>query len=112
MNMDTYNSMPDDVKAIIDDKMAVREFSLNTIAAFENVYDMVLQGWLDAGGERIEWTPEAIAELDELMAPVWDNWIAEKEAQGLPARQVIDEYYNALKALGEEVPAIGYTPGG
>ena len=112
LNMDVYNKMPDDVKAMIDDKDAVRAFSVKAVQAFVDEYDNVIKNWYAAGAESIEWSPEALAELDALMAPAWENWIAEKEAQGVPAREAIDEFYNGLKALGADKPFIGYTPGG
>jgi len=53
-----------------------------------------------------------MAELEELIAPIWEEWIAEREAMGFPAREAIDAYYNGLKERGIEKPALGYTPGG
>jgi TRAP-type C4-dicarboxylate transport system substrate-binding protein len=112
MNLDTYNKMPDDVKAIVDSMDANGEYSLQIAKDFEDYYRGVMQEWLSTKGEIIEWSPEAMAELNETVVPIWENWIADKEAQGLPAREVVDAFYNGLKALGIEEPTVGYTPGG
>jgi len=111
MNKNTYKKMPDDVKAIIEDMNAHGQYSLKMASAFENIYRSVLQTWLDEGGTLIKWSEEEKTKLNEVAALLWKEWIETQEAKGVPARKVIDEYYNGLKALGAENPALGYTPG-
>jgi TRAP-type C4-dicarboxylate transport system substrate-binding protein len=111
MNKNTYNKLPDDVKAIIEDMNANGQYSLKLASAFQNIYQHVRQSWLKEGGKSIKWNKGEIAKLNQAVAPLWKEWIATQEARGVPARKVIDEYYNGLKALGVKNPAIGYTPG-
>ena len=111
MNKNTYKKMPDDVKAIIEDMNAHGQYSLKMASAFENIYRSVLQTWLDEGGTLIKWSEEEKTKLNEVAALLWKEWIETQEAKGVPARKVINEYYNGLKALGAENPALGYTPG-
>jgi len=111
MNKNTYNKMPDDVKAIIEDMNAHGQYSLKMASSFETIYRSVLQTWLDEGGKLIKWSEEEKTELNEAAALLWKEWIGTQEAKGVPARKVINEYYNGLKALGAENPALGYTPG-
>lgn len=111
MNKNTYNKMPDDVKAIIEDMNAHGQYSLKMASAFETIYRSVLQTWLDEGGTLIKWSEGEKAKLNEVAALLWKEWIETQEAKGVPARKVINEYYNGLKALGAENPALGYTPG-
>jgi len=91
---------------------------MNTAVPFQGGYEEALaffeeQGGTEGqGGQFIDWSPEAMAELEELIAPIWEEWIAEKEAMGLPAREAVDSFYNGLVELGIEKPALGYTPGG
>jgi TRAP-type C4-dicarboxylate transport system substrate-binding protein len=110
MNKDVYNRMPADVKAILDGMDANGQYSLKIAKDFEDVYQGVMDAWLATKGESIDWTPAAKGELDAVVAPIWTNWIADMNAQGLPAKEVIDAYYNGLKALGIADPAVGYTP--
>jgi len=118
MNMDTFNKMPDDVKAIIDEMNAEGQYNMKVAVPFQGAYEGAIEFFLaeggteGQGGQIIEWSPEAMAELEELIAPIWEEWIAEKEAMGLPAREAVDTYYNGLKERGIEKPALGYTPGG
>jgi TRAP-type C4-dicarboxylate transport system substrate-binding protein len=111
MNKNTYNKLPDDVKAIIEEMNADGRYSIKSASAFENIYQSTLKNWLGAGGKSIKWNEEEIAKLNKAAAQLWSEWIATQESKGVPARKVIDEYYNALKALGVKNPAPGYAPG-
>jgi TRAP-type C4-dicarboxylate transport system substrate-binding protein len=111
MNKNTYNKLPDDVKAIIEEMNANGRYSIKQAAAFENIYQATLQRWLKEGGKMIQWSEEETAKLNKVAAQLWKEWIETQEAKGIPARKVIDEYYNGLKALGVKNPALGYTPG-
>ena len=112
MNKNTYMKLPDDVKAILEDMNADAQTSLKLSAAFENIYQAVIKDYLSTGGgQLIKWSDAENAKLNLAAADLWKNWIATQEKKGIPAREVIDAYYNGLKALGDENPALGYTPG-
>ena len=112
MNKNTYMKLPDDVKAILEDMNADAQTSLKLSAAFENIYQAVINDYLGTGGgQLIKWSDAENAKLNLAAADLWKNWIATQEKKGIPAREVIDAYYNGLKALGDENPALGYTPG-
>jgi TRAP-type C4-dicarboxylate transport system substrate-binding protein len=36
--------------------------------------------------------------------PIWEKYIAEMEAKGLPVKEVVTEYVGALRQLGENPP--------
>ena len=59
-----------------------------------------LRGWSDAD----------IAEVNSAFSKITQKVIDDTAAQGLPAKEMVDEYYNALKAQGVANPIIGYTP--
>jgi TRAP-type C4-dicarboxylate transport system substrate-binding protein len=112
MNKDTYNNLPDDVKAILEDMNKGDRWALKQSMAFQNMYDSVVKEWLGKGGEIIKWSDEDVKKLEKIAAPIWEEYISANEAKGVPVREVIDEVYNGLKAQGVENPALGYTPGG
>lgn len=117
MNLDTFNRMPDDVKAIIDEMEADGYYGrLAALGYGRDTLDSINFFLSEEGGGTLitaeEWGPEAVAEVDEALAPIWKEWIADKEAMGLPAREVIDYFYNRLVEQGVNKPAVGYTPGG
>ena len=44
------------------------------------------------------------------MAPIWEEWIAEKTAKGYPAKKIVADLYASLKDLGVKNPFHGYKP--
>ena len=110
MNMDTYNKMPDDVKQIVDTMDADAKYSLMSATILANEYEETIDTFLGTIGTEIDWSEEDMAELEKICAGIFDKWIADTEAEGLPATDLLNEYYNNLKALGVEKPALGYTP--
>jgi len=54
-----------------------------------------------AGLERLTITPEMRAAFQEKAAkPVWDKWVADMEAKGLPGRKTLDLVLEAAKKAG------------
>jgi TRAP-type C4-dicarboxylate transport system substrate-binding protein len=82
MNKQRYESLPDDLKAIID-----AHSGANIAAATGQLWDDVERPGLDAnvkaGNEIITLTPEAQAEFDAKAEEVEARWIAEMTAQGI-----------------------------
>lgn len=62
------------------------------------------------GGKELQWSPEALEQRAKLEEPTWEKWIAEKEADGLPGREAINNIYQSLKDQGVDPVAIGYSP--
>jgi TRAP-type transport system periplasmic protein len=111
MNQDTYNKMPDDVKKILDGLNADGKYSLMAAQGFENAAQGIIKTWYDSGkGKSITWNADEVAKLNKVVAPVWTNWITAQTAKGIPAKEIIDLFYNGLKAQGIANPAVGYTP--
>jgi hypothetical protein len=113
MNWDVYNNMPADVQEIVDEMAADIEYSLMAPRGWDFWYDDALQYFFDGGGVKIEWSAADITELNEIAAILWEEVLADLEAQGISARQVCDALYNAMMALGATPAeiAVGYTPG-
>jgi TRAP-type C4-dicarboxylate transport system substrate-binding protein len=52
-----------------------------------------LQDLEDVGVETISWPADEMTRFRELACyPVWEDWIAEQEAAGLPGQTVFDNY--------------------
>lgn len=89
MNLDTWNALPDDIKAAfetVNERWARKSGELRT----EHTVIGLEYGVAEHGMEVIHLTPEEEAIWKALVAPVVDSWIEAKEAEGLPAGQVID----------------------
>lgn len=100
MNKERYESLPDDLKAIID-----AHSGANIAQQYGRVWDEVEQPGFDAtvaaGNEIIELSPEAQAEFDAKAEAVEARWIEEATAQGLDgaalvaaAKEAVAKYSN------------------
>lgn len=112
MNMQTYKNLPPDIQAVIEEMWTSGAPTHQWGRDFKEAGDEGRQSITGKGGKINEWEPSAIAEMDKLWAPLWTDWIAEREAKGLPAKKLVDEMYAYMKSLGIAKPAVGYTPGG
>jgi len=93
MNKDKWNSLPPDLQAQVDE--GIQAYRPALIAMTEepdrNWPDLLRKEGMDV----YSLSPEEEAKLMEVAAPIKEAWIAEREAKGLPAREMmeyIDKY--------------------
>lgn len=109
MNKDYYSKLPPDIQGIVDGMKD--EFALVFGKSSEADSQAGQKNFEAAGGQIVNWTPEALDEIDARFAPLWDKWITDNEAKGLPAQQAVNDLYKILQDQGIERPAYGYKPG-
>ena len=111
INKAAYDKLPADVKTILDNMDKDSKYSMKAATDFEALCAGTIDTWLKSGkGTLIKWSPEELAKLNAIIAPIWDAQIKSMNDQGAPATQVINDFYNALKGMGIATPAVGYTP--
>lgn len=107
-NLETWQGLPEDVQAVFLEvaEEAPAKFLEVTEASVSEAVDKLIA----TEGLTVERTsPETDAAWREKVAePVWNAWIEETAAKGLPAREVFEEY-RALVETYEESST--YTPG-
>ena len=89
MNQAKYESLPDDLKAVIDEN-AGQEFSVfagSTQAAADGPSRQLA---VDAGNNILRLTEEEAEVWREAAQPVYDAWIAEMEGKGIDGQALID----------------------
>lgn len=100
MNKDRYESLPDDLKAVIDANsgMEASAFAGKTMAAYDAPSREIA---VERGNEIIELTPEEVEAWRAASQPTIDAWIAEMDEKGLDgaglverARALIDKHTN------------------
>lgn len=112
MNRKKYNKLPKDIQAIIDKMAKDNEYGLISARQMDYLTSRGKQCLLKHGVQIIQWEPAALEELGKRFALIWDNWIAERERKGLPAREALDLFYSLQEEMGIENPAVGYRPKG
>lgn len=93
-NAEAYNDLPDDMKALLDEAKAYAY--AETIKAQSEAATNYEPDLVAAGLQRIDVTPDMIAKLRaEAAQPVWDAYVRDVEAKGLPGREILDLVLNA-----------------
>ena len=108
MNKKMYQSLPDDIKKIIDDMGP--KYSAVTGRSFDKDAEAGRKLLLGAGGVIREFSSADMKEIGKRLAPLWDEWIAEQEAKGRPGKKIVADYYKILKGMGSKQPYHGYVP--
>ena len=89
VNIDAYESLSDENRQLLADGVDVAYVALNdaysaAIAKYEPVADA-------AGMEKIVYSDEELAAFREKAAePVWEAWVEEQSAAGVPAQELLD----------------------
>ena len=65
--------------------------------------------WKAAGRTITEFPADEKKRLAEALLPIWQDWVAENEAAGRPAKRMYQVYVETMKKLGE--PVVMQLPG-
>lgn len=89
VNIDAYNSLPEEFRKALDESVpgAVDHY----IATYDKVYDKWWPELETRGIQQIEFSDEDLAEFKAKAGkPIWDAWVAEQSANGIPAQELLD----------------------
>jgi TRAP-type C4-dicarboxylate transport system substrate-binding protein len=89
MNKKKFESLPPDIQKIIED-ISPLGATLN-LDGFEKDETNVMGELKRAGHEIITLSPEEVRRWKDKVMPIRDQWVADKETKGFPARKVYDE---------------------
>lgn len=90
MNKDVYDSLPDDLKAVIDANSGLETSAWAGRA--HDTGDAEGRAVMEAAGNQIATlSKEETAHIRELGDEVIDEWIADMDAKGLPGQQLVDD---------------------
>ncbi|MDX5384854.1 MAG: TRAP transporter substrate-binding protein [Rhodobacterales bacterium] len=90
MNKDKYNSLPDDLKAVIDNNSGM-EFSAFAGKTMAGADEPSMKLAMDRGNNIITLTPEQVAEWKAAAAGVEASWIEDLNKTGLDGQAVVDQ---------------------
>jgi len=91
MNLDKWNALPPDIQKAIEGVSGVKP-AMRHGKAHDDAGPLLLREICrERGIEIIDLSPEEKARWMEAAKPVWDKWVAEMEAKGVPGRQILDE---------------------
>lgn len=90
MNKPKYDSLPDDLKKVIDDNSGL-EFSVFAGGTMEDSDAPSRQLAVDAGNNIITLDAAQTEEWKKLSMPIYDEWIADMDSKGRDGQALIDE---------------------
>lgn len=97
VNLDTWNGLPDDVKAVMEEvALEVPDKLIElTNEAVSNAVDTIIA---TETLEVVLTTPEEDAAWKEATAQaVWDKWVADMDARDLPGKLILDAYVELVR---------------
>jgi TRAP-type C4-dicarboxylate transport system substrate-binding protein len=100
MNKDKYESLPDDLKAVVDQNSGL-EFSIFAGGTQADADGPARQIAVDLGNNIITVSEEDTKEWRELVEPIYEAWIKDMESKGIDGQALIDEA-RALMAAYEK----------
>ncbi|OGO45538.1 MAG: hypothetical protein A2Z05_04680 [Chloroflexi bacterium RBG_16_60_22] len=105
MNLDAWAKLPDVGKKYLSDNFD--NFILKSGGFWdgpnEDVHQLLLNDPKINNGEL---SAAEQAKLDAILAPIVEQWVSDKAAKGLPAKQAVTDYYNILVGLGVSNPFV------
>ncbi|MBO6755150.1 MAG: C4-dicarboxylate TRAP transporter substrate-binding protein [Roseibium sp.] len=88
VNTDAYAALPDEFRTALDESVGpALDHYLATYAA---VYDKWWPELDNRGITQVEFSEEELAAFREKAGPIYDAWIQEQTANGLPAQELLD----------------------
>jgi TRAP-type C4-dicarboxylate transport system substrate-binding protein len=95
MSQETWNSLPADLKLVVE--QIIPQWRYQGMMYYRNED---VRGYAElekAGVDVYQVDPSEYARWQELAKPVVDKWIADREAEGLPGKEVIDLIHVLVK---------------
>jgi TRAP-type C4-dicarboxylate transport system substrate-binding protein len=97
MNKRKYNSLPDDIKKVIDQTTGI-VMSRKAGRVYDNMRPVYKEKCMEKGMETIQLPPEDTKKLESLTMPLRQEWIEEMDEKRLPGNAVL---YAAIKFIAE-----------
>jgi len=89
MNKNTWNKLPKDVQDLIDSTTGL-QMSSEAGLAFDEAEKPFKKMALDRGMKEYTFSPEEYKKFTESTLPLRDEWVAEMNQKGYPAKQVLN----------------------
>jgi TRAP-type C4-dicarboxylate transport system substrate-binding protein len=89
MNKRKYDSLPDDVKKIIDETTGMA-MSAEAGKVYDQTNDPMRQLCQKKGMQSLQLPEEETKKLEKLTMPLRDKWVKDMEAKGLPGKAVLE----------------------
>lgn len=100
MNKDRYESLPDDLKKVIDDNSGL-EFSIFAGGTQSDSDGPARQVAVDLGNNIVTLNEEETQAWRDMSQPIYEEWIADMDSKGIDGQALIDEARELMDAYGK-----------
>lgn len=101
MRQESYDNLPDDLKAIIDNNIGI-EKSVEVAKKIDEVGEEAKKVVRDAGNEVYSISDEEKAAWAETVKPVYQIWINDMNSRGLPGQEMFDDLMSLTAQNGRK----------
>lgn len=105
MNKDRYESLPDDLKQVIDDNSGL-SFSVFAGGTQADADGPARQVAVDLGNNIITVSEEDAKAWDAIVHPIYDEWVAKMDGMGRDGQALIDEARALMEECSGEIAAL------
>jgi TRAP-type C4-dicarboxylate transport system substrate-binding protein len=105
MNKAKWNSLPPDIQKAITSACGYegsRKYAYDFHDSYDEPVRKEIEEWVKKGGHKMEEYTMPKAELDRWIEaggkPVWDRWVANMEAKGLPGKAVLADTLKLIES--------------
>jgi len=98
INLGVWNKLPPDVQKVFEE--VSQEYAAKSSELVQDMIEKQTKVMEDAGVEFTKLTPEESERWREKAKPLWEDWIKEMEAKGLPGEKIFDDYRQILAKHG------------
>jgi TRAP-type C4-dicarboxylate transport system substrate-binding protein len=102
MNLDSYNSLPDDLKAVVDENSG-EEYAREVGRAWRDSEEGGIKVALADGNELIVLTEDEMQAFREAMEPVNQRWIEDVTAKGIDGQALYEAAQAAIASHASEM---------
>lgn len=107
MNKKIYDGLPPEVKSLLEE--IAPKYSALLGKSHDMYYSDALEILKKVGSAFHDLPAEDMQQVGRLVSPLWNEWIAEVEAKGVPGKKIVSDYYDIYKGLGVKKPFHGYV---
>jgi TRAP-type C4-dicarboxylate transport system substrate-binding protein len=100
MNKDKYDSLPDDLKKVIDDNSGL-EFSIFAGGTQADADGPARQIAVDLNNNIVTLTAEETQVWRDASQPIYESWVADMQTKGIDGQALIDEAKSLMDAYGK-----------
>ena len=99
INLDSWNKLSPDVQKVMLD--VAKEAPLKQIEFQDKARSQAWAAFDKSGVQQVQWSKDELSKFKEVGGkPVWEKWVKDMEAKGIPGREILDQFQKLIAKNG------------